>query len=153
MAFHKCPRCELNYITDGEKLCSVCRREVKGEPDHSTMLELCSECGERPAVPGSEYCLLCLKEMSRNNSGSSQNDSEDGAVDASSLDMGMVSSMDEIQIDDVGDDIPPREFDEMESAFGSDDDENEEDEDEEDDEPALDGSRKREHGSSMDSDI
>ena len=153
MAFHKCPRCELNYITDGEKLCSVCRREVKGEPDHSTMPELCSECGERPVVPGSEYCLLCLKEMSRNSSGSTQSESEDGAVDASSLDMGMVSSMDEIQIDDVGDDIPPREFDEMESAFGSDDDDDDDDDEDEDDESQSNGNRKRERRSSMDTDI
>lgn len=141
MAFRKCPRCELNYITDGEKLCSVCRREVKGEPDRNSMPELCSECGERPVVPGSEYCLLCLKELSRRSAASTQGESEEGTVDASTLDIGMVSSMDEIQIDDVGDDIPPREFDEMESAFGSDDDEDEDEDDEDDDEPVS--SRKR----------
>ena len=141
MAFRKCPRCELNYITDGEKLCSVCRREVKGEPDRNSMPELCSECGERPVVPGSEYCLLCLKELSRRSAASTQGESEEGTVDASALGIGMVSSMDEIQIDDVGDDIPPREFDEMESAFGSDDDEEEDEDDEDEDEPVS--SRKR----------
>ena len=141
MAFRKCPRCELNYITDGEKLCSVCRREVKGEPDRNSTPELCSECGERPVVPGSEYCLLCLKELSRRSAASTQGESEEGTVDASALDIGMVSSMDEIQIDDVGDDIPPREFDEMESAFGSDDDEEEDEDDEDEDEPVS--SRKR----------
>ena len=141
MAFRKCPRCELNYITDGEKLCSVCRREVKGEPDRNSMPEICSECGERPVVPGSEYCLLCLKELSRRSAASTQGESEEGTVDASALDIGMVSSMDEIQIDDVGDDIPPREFDEMESAVGSDDDEEEDEDDEDEDEPVS--SRKR----------
>ena len=65
----------------------------------------------------------------------------DALVDASALDIGMVSSMDEIQIDAVGDDIPPREFDEMESAFGSDDDEEEDEDDEDEDEPVS--SRKR----------
>ena len=143
MAFRKCPRCELNYITDGEKLCSVCRREVKGEPDRNSMPELCSECGERPVVPGSEYCLLCLKELSRRSAASKQGESEEGTVDASALDIGMVSSMDEIQIDDVGDDIPPREFDEMESAFGSDDDEDEDEDDEDDDEPVSGRKRSR----------
>lgn len=143
MAFRKCPRCELNYITDGEKLCSVCRREVKGEPDRNSMPELCSECGERPVVPGSEYCLLCLKELSRRSAASTQGESEEGTVDASALDIGMVSSMDEIQIDDVGDDIPPREFDEMESAFGSDDDEDEDEDDEDDDEPVSGRKRSR----------
>lgn len=130
MVFHKCPRCELNYITDDEKLCSVCRREVKGEHDHDSV-ELCSECGERPAVPGSEYCLLCLKEMGRQRSASSQVESEESTVETSPLDIDMVSTMDEIQIDDIGDDIPPREFDEMESAFGSDDDDDDDDEEEE----------------------
>ena len=64
-------------------------------------------------------------------------------MDASALDIGMVSSMDEIQIDDVGDDIPPREFDEMESAFGSDDDEDEDEDDEDDDEPVSGRKRSR----------
>ena len=148
MAFRKCPRCELNYITDGEKLCSVCRREVKGEPDHNNVPELCAECGERPVVPGSEYCLLCLKEMSRHNAESSQVDNEESAVDASSLDIGMVSSMDEIQIDDVGDDIPPREFDEMESAFGSDDDVEDDLDDEDDEEAAPQPTGRKRRGSS-----
>ena len=26
----KCPRCDLNYILDTEKLCKVCLREMKG---------------------------------------------------------------------------------------------------------------------------
>ena len=141
MAFRKCTRCELNYITDDEKLCSVCRREVKGEHDRDTLSELCSECGERPAVPGSEYCLLCLKEMGRRNAANAQSDNDEGTVETSPLDIDMVSTMDEIQIDDLGDDIPPREFDEMESAFGSDDDD--EDEDEDEDEPTVKNKRAR----------
>lgn len=28
-----CPRCELNYMNENEKMCSVCRREVKGESE------------------------------------------------------------------------------------------------------------------------
>ena len=112
------------------------------------MPELCAECGERPVVPGSEYCLLCLKEMSRHNAESSQVDNEESAVDASSLGIGMVSSMDEIQIDDVGDDIPPREFDEMESAFGSDDDDEDDLDDEDDEEAAPQPTGRKRRGSS-----
>ena len=55
MAFRKCPRCELNYITDDEKLCSVCRREVKGEPDHNNVPELCAECGVTLTGAGAAY--------------------------------------------------------------------------------------------------
>ena len=50
MALIKCPRCELNYINEEEKICSVCRREVRGETEQYDMIELCSECGEHPVV-------------------------------------------------------------------------------------------------------
>ena len=53
----KCPRCELNYMNDPDKMCSVCRREVRGETEQFEMIEMCSECGENPAVPGQEYPL------------------------------------------------------------------------------------------------
>ena len=35
MGYRKCPRCELNYIRDGEKLCGVCKNAVltSCEPD------------------------------------------------------------------------------------------------------------------------
>ena len=56
--------------------------------------------------------------------------------------------MDEIQIDDVGDDIPPREFDEMESAFGSDDDDEDDLDDEDDEEAAPQPTGRKRRGSS-----
>ena len=30
MKLIKCPRCDLNYIQENEKLCKVCQRELKG---------------------------------------------------------------------------------------------------------------------------
>ena len=65
MGLIKCPRCELNYMLDTEKICSVCRRDVRGEPEQDDILELCSECGEHPAMPGQELCVYCLKELQR----------------------------------------------------------------------------------------
>ena len=79
--------------------------------------------------------------MGRRNAANAQSDNDEGTVETSPLDIDMVSTMDEIQIDDLGDDIPPREFDEMESAFGSDDDD--EDEDEDEDEPTVKNKRAR----------
>jgi len=74
MALHKCPKCELNYIRDGEEYCEVCRRELKraqargkhayDEADEDEVI-MCSECGEEPAVRGGELCLSCLKEKKR----------------------------------------------------------------------------------------
>ena len=91
MALVKCPRCELNYMNEGEKMCSVCRKELHGESEQYDVIELCSECGENPVVPGQELCASCLKEFARRNSDTS----EDGVGDSSmSLDaMDAVSSM------------------------------------------------------------
>ncbi len=74
MALHKCPKCELNYIREGEEFCEVCRREMKRAQAHIRHAEeeteedeviLCSECGELPVVRGGELCLSCLKEKKR----------------------------------------------------------------------------------------
>ena len=138
MGFRKCPRCELNYIRDDEELCQVCRREIKGERDNDITSELCTACGERRAMPGSEFCIVCLKEMQRpKDEPVSTNNDEPPTLNPSALDIDMVSGMEEIQIDDIGDDIPKGEFDEMESEFGSDDDADGED-DFDDDEPTDD---------------
>ena len=48
MGYRKCPRCELNYIRDGEKLCGVCKNAVltSCEPDEDDdLVVICSECG------------------------------------------------------------------------------------------------------------
>lgn len=74
MALHKCPKCELNYIRDGEEFCEVCKREMKRAQAHirhsdegteDDEVVLCSECGEEPAVRGGDLCISCLKEKKR----------------------------------------------------------------------------------------
>jgi len=69
MALKKCPKCELNYIREGEQVCNVCARTMKGGrlQAEAAMEEeiLCSECGEAPAVKGSDLCLECLREQKR----------------------------------------------------------------------------------------
>lgn len=64
MALRKCPRCELNYIKEDEKLCSVCRRASKHE-DEPEEVAICIECGEHPALKGKELCAECYKESLR----------------------------------------------------------------------------------------
>ena len=95
----KCPRCELNYMYDNEKMCTVCKKDVRGEQEDDEMLELCSECGENPVVPGHEVCAFCLKEMQRR---SEINTSDDGSLGERSrrdFESDSVSSMDEIEVD------------------------------------------------------
>lgn len=101
MGLIKCPRCELNYMLDTESMCSVCKREVRGESEQYDMIELCSECGENPVVPGQELCAYCLKELAQRASDAQSEESEVGG--AASIGIDSVSTMDEIELDIGGD--------------------------------------------------
>ena len=126
----KCPRCDLNYIQESEKYCKVCLREIKGEQPRDE-LELCSVCNEAPALPGKDVCLFCLKEMN----GNAHEEDIDGSeiVDDSSLTIDPVSTMDEI-IPEIDEEIPEREFGEIESELSLESVREDEEEDQEDDE-------------------
>ena len=72
MALRKCPKCEINYIQGDQPFCDVCMREMrraikrnKAEEREEEEVLICTECGEAPAVPGSELCAECLKEQKR----------------------------------------------------------------------------------------
>ena len=126
MGLIKCPRCELNYMLDTEKMCSVCKRDVRGESEQDEMVELCSECGEHPVVPGQELCAYCLKELSQRDS---DTQSEETVVTDTSTIAGIdsVSTMDEIELD-LDDDMGGESFAEDDDGFfGDDDDEDDED--------------------------
>ena len=64
MGLKKCPKCELNYIKDDEKLCNVCKRSAKHEEEPEEEL-MCIECGEHPAMKGKELCPECYNESLR----------------------------------------------------------------------------------------
>ena len=126
MGLIKCPRCELNYMLDTEKMCSVCKRDVRGESEQDEMVELCSECGENPVVPGQELCAYCLKELSQRDS---DTQSEETVVTDTSTIAGIdsISTMDEIELD-LDDDMGGESFAEDDDGFfGDDDDEDDED--------------------------
>ncbi|MCR4886179.1 MAG: hypothetical protein K5919_04620 [Clostridiales bacterium] len=134
MRLIKCPRCELNYIAPEEGYCKVCKREMKGEKQQDE-IEMCTICNEAPALPGKDVCLFCLKEMNAN-AGRAEDDAEEEPVDEASLGIDPVSGMDEI-IPEIDEDIPQREYDEIENDLSLEEmgeDEAEGDEDEEDEE-------------------
>lgn len=113
MTLKKCPRCELNYILDGGALCTICRREVKGEQIDDDIIEMCSECGENPVVPGYEYCSACLKEKNNRHDVDTGDSDDIMQPEDTALNLdNSVSELDEIAID-TDDDAP----------FGDDDDE------------------------------
>lgn len=131
MKLVKCPRCDLNYIQETEKLCKVCQRELKGS-QHEDEMEMCSVCNAAPALPGHDVCLSCLKEM--NSEGSDESIEErQTVVDESKIGMNSVSSMDEI-IPQIHEDVPDGEYDDMaqelslESVMEDEEAENEDDE-------------------------
>lgn len=134
MRLIKCPRCELNYIAPEEGYCKVCKREMKGEKQQDE-IEMCTICNEAPALPGKDVCLFCLKEMNAN-AGRNEDEAEEEPVDEASLGIDPVSGMDEI-IPEIEEDIPQREYDEIENDLSLEEmgeDEAEGDEDEEDEE-------------------
>lgn len=141
MALTKCPRCELNYILDGGSLCTVCRREVRGEQTDDEVVEMCSECGENPVVPGSEYCAQCLKEMNR--SPASTTEEEPMTVGEATIGIDTVSTMDEIVIDDVGEEAP----------FGDDEDFMDDDDEDEDEPDEAVGGKQRKKRRSQDAEL
>ncbi len=122
MSLIKCPRCELNYMNDTDKMCSVCRREVRGESESFDMIEMCSECGENPVVPGQELCAYCLKELARRT-----DESTDDTVEptAANIEIDSVSSMDEIELD-IPEDMDGEVFDDEDDEGKEDDEEEEE---------------------------
>ena len=134
MRLIKCPRCELNYIAPEEGYCKVCKREMKGEKQQDE-IEMCTICNEAPALPGKDVCLFCLKEMNAN-ADRNEDEAEEEPVDEASLGIDPVSGMDEI-IPEIDEDIPQREYDEIENDLSLEEmgeDEAEGDEDEEDEE-------------------
>ena len=133
MALIKCPRCELNYIQEGEGYCKICKREMKGESRRDE-IEMCTVCNEAPALPGKDVCLFCLKEMNADNENIGENEG-DVRVDESALDIDPVSGMDEI-IPEIDEDVPEREYNEIENDFSLEEmsEEENEDDDEEDEE-------------------
>ena len=62
----KCPRCELNYILEGEDYCYVCKSEMKHhtEADEDDLLdiedmELCPMCGQNYIAEDQTMCDEC----------------------------------------------------------------------------------------------
>ncbi|NLL62680.1 MAG: hypothetical protein GX241_00300 [Ruminococcaceae bacterium] len=96
MGFIKCPRCDLNYMKDTDKYCAICLRELRGE-EQVDEIELCSVCGESPAMPGKDMCLFCLRELNAQNNKLNGDEEDDENVE--------LEEDDDIELDDEVDDI------------------------------------------------
>ena len=126
MRLMKCPRCELNYIKSTEKLCQVCRREMKGGASEDEV-EMCSICNEYPAIPGKDVCGMCLKEMEgeRSNGRHQAEDEEDQLSSTAGIaGVDSVSEMEEM-MPEIADDIPAESLEEIRESEEEDGDEDE----------------------------
>ena len=64
-----CPRCELNYILEGEEYCDVCKAELKIGPQLMFSVDgdvkdqvLCPICKHRYIDEGEDMCEQCREE-------------------------------------------------------------------------------------------
>lgn len=63
----KCPRCELNYILEGEDYCAICKSEMQFHADGEDEIldiedmELCPVCGQNYIKEGEAMCEDCHK--------------------------------------------------------------------------------------------
>ncbi|HHU02656.1 MAG TPA: hypothetical protein GXZ91_05955 [Christensenellaceae bacterium] len=118
MGFIKCPRCELNYMKDTDKYCAICLRELRGE-EQVDEIELCSVCGESPAMPGKDMCLFCLREMNAQNNtlNGDEDDDEDTELDEDDDDIELDEEVDDIDDEAMNDALSLDEMAEDEDDF------------------------------------
>ena len=132
MGYKKCPKCELNYIRDDQKLCDICSRKYKSfDEEEQQETIMCSECGENPALKGKDLCAACYKESLRQEHYSKQ--PKPPVVTSIGMEDPDLDDV-EVPLDDT--EIPEDELTEVETDFNSDggeedpiDDEDDEDED------------------------
>lgn len=121
MGFKKCPICELNYIPEDEKFCDVCKRAQHGSDNDDIVM--CIECGDSPAVRGTELCVACLREARRQEKLQKATES----LIETDLDVGELDDM-EVPISDS--DIPESEMEEIHRELGVDSEDEELDDEE-----------------------
>lgn len=58
MRYKKCPRCELNYITNNEEYCDICQRELQGKA-LDLEFDYCYICGRELDFDDIDICKVC----------------------------------------------------------------------------------------------
>ena len=117
MGYKKCPKCELNWIRDDQKLCDICSRKYKSfDEEEQQEVVMCSECGEHHAMKGKDLCAACYKESLRQES--YQKQPKPPVVTS----IGMEEpDLDDVEVPIDNSEIPEDELTEVEHDFDSDD--------------------------------
>lgn len=89
----KCPRCELNYILEGEDYCHVCKSEMKHhtEVDEDELLDfddldLCPVCGANFVKENETMCNECRAKLKGEKSQDWDDEEEDSSLVATDAD-------------------------------------------------------------------
>ena len=62
MKYNRCVRCELNYITEGEIYCEICKKELNGKYNYEDINineNICPYCEKNKLEYGEEICSYC----------------------------------------------------------------------------------------------
>lgn len=130
MGLVKCPRCELNYIQEGEKCCNVCRRGMKDDSDSDELNNICPECGEHTVAKGKELCSFCIREHIRRQKLENLAVAAEDGTPIAPEDVDPLEDMEEIDVPEDSD-IPESEYAEIHRELGMDDEEEENEDSEE----------------------
>ena len=127
MGYIKCPRCDLNWILEEQKLCDVCRAELKmdgasllsDELDDEELV-LCPVCKQNYMGATEEMCEQCLSERAdKGGSDSNADESEESwlkeYIDESDPDDSLTGDWDEngVSLEQMEDE----EFDEEDESY------------------------------------
>lgn len=115
MTLMKCPRCELNYIQEKDKVCEVCRRASRGEEEREEAPDVCPECGENPVVQGEELCIACLRERKRQEN--LEKMADEAVLPDEDIAISNVAEIEEIDVP-MQNDIPPSELQVIDEELG-----------------------------------
>lgn len=155
----RCPRCELNYILKKDKLCNVCKAEMKAVgnmgTDEDMDLELCPICKTNYINADEDICPACAKEREEEEDESAaptsvwdaytSPDDDEGYNDDEDSDMVSITGLDDNPLDDDSLDLgiddeesdetdeESSEPDELDEDFEDLDEDDEEDDDDDDD--------------------
>ncbi len=124
--YKKCPRCDLNYILEGEEFCKICQEELRGISHNTEDLDeidedgiLCPRCHVNYLNEGETICESCAQEEEK---GSVMDDIEPDWED---------SVVEEEPLDDTDDLAGDEEIDELSlEELQAEEEEEEEEEDE-----------------------
>ena len=69
MKYKKCPRCDLNYVTEKCEFCTICKAEMSGKNANFDISEwdFCPFCEKNRLKNGEEICEKCLEKRQKNN--------------------------------------------------------------------------------------